>query len=68
MIYIQHPLNCLTCPLVNILLAASAAYSAIAAEMNENVFIAVGAVVVEVSLAWVVAEKHRIDFSGLFFP
>lgn len=67
MIDIQHPFYCPIRPLVNIFLAASAAYSAIAAKMSADMLITIGAVIIEEALAWIIAEKHCVNFFYLLF-
>lgn len=49
------------------LFAASAAYSAVAAKMPEDIFIAIVTIVVEISFARVVAKKHIANFFDLLF-
>src|SRR3989338_773053 len=65
MIDIEQLLYCFPCPCINIFLAASAAYSTIAAEVPQYMLVTIRTVIVEISLARIIAKKHSIDFFNL---
>jgi hypothetical protein len=65
MVDIQHPFYYFLCPFVYISFAASAAYSAVAFEMGKDMLIAIRTIIVEISFAWVITKKHRVNFMDL---
>lgn len=67
MIYLEESLCGLFCPFVNVVFTASAAYSAITFFVASDVNVTFFAVVVEESLAWILAEKHAVYFFDLLW-